>query len=62
MNRADPLALRAASIAARALVQAGVMFVCVPVVSQDDFLALTKMADARLEAMAQAIENEETKS
>lgn len=53
MNRAKPVDLRHAMESATALMRAGIMFVAVPVTSQEDMQKLRAESLTRLEQMAQ---------
>lgn len=57
MNKASPLDLRVALISAKALADAGILFVAVPVTG--DRPDLIRMAADKLEAIAERTEEEE---
>lgn len=52
MNRASPADLRKALQMARTLADAGIGFICIPVLSADDHNELVEMAAVRLETLA----------
>ncbi|MNG21834.1 hypothetical protein D3C85_1163850 [compost metagenome] len=60
VERAGPVALRQAMDSATALMKAGVMFVAIPVTSQDDMQQLRAESLRRLERMAQEAEEVES--
>lgn len=49
MNRASPVELRKAMAAATAYTKAGILFVAVPVLNEDDHIELIESVDARLD-------------
>jgi len=56
MNRANPAELRKAIEAAQAFVKAGILFVPMPVIDQDDLVALQVQLLARLDKIAEGAE------
>ena len=56
MNRASPAGLRKALEAANTMAKAGIMFICMPVLNEDDGLKLVAQAAQRFEDMIQQIE------
>ncbi|HED5782864.1 TPA: DUF1382 family protein [Enterobacter hormaechei] len=59
MQRASPVDLRKCLRAANMLAQAGVRFVPVPAVTDEEFAQLSALMDQRLDAIATAAEKEE---
>ncbi len=59
MNRAHPAQLRGAGEVAQTFIKAGILFVCVPVLSDDDHKDLVRQSEDRLERLAQIVEAEE---
>lgn len=57
MNRANPVDLRKALDVADTLVKAGLLFVCVPVLGEDDRQRLAELTRTRLELIAKAVED-----
>lgn len=58
MKRADPAGLRKALQAANMLAQAGVMFVCMPVLNEADGLQLVAQAAQRFEDIIEETEQQ----
>ena len=56
MNRASPVDLRKAMEAANTLTKAGILFVCVPVMSESDHSDLVHLARQRLGKLADTAE------
>lgn len=59
MKRATPVQLRQPLEAAHALAKAGITFVCVPVMSENDHSDLMHLAKQRLGQLAERAEAEE---
>lgn len=59
MNRANPASLRKALEAADKLAKAGVMFICMPVLSEADGLQLVAQAAQRFEQLIAEAESEQ---
>lgn len=59
MNRASPSELRKSLEAARAMVQAGILFVPMPVLSQQDHAELANQMQNRLDTMAVEAEKDD---
>jgi Protein of unknown function (DUF1382) len=62
MNRASPAELRKAMEVATTLLKAGIMFVCVPVMSETDYSDLVHLAKQRMGEMVAAAEAEEAQT
>lgn len=56
MNRATPVSLRSSLEAAHTFANAGIDFVCVPVLSESDRIDLVNQAAARFEQLIQNAE------
>lgn len=59
MKRAHPAQLRGAGEVAQAFIKAGILFVCMPVIDDQDHIDLTWQSEDRLERLAQIAEAEE---
>lgn len=62
MNRASPVSLRKAMEAATAMKDAGIMFVCMPVVDEADMQNLASQAQERFERLIVIAEAREGKA
>lgn len=58
MKRSDPASLRKALDAADTLAKAGIMFICMPVLSEADGIQLVAQAAQRFEEMIEQIERD----
>ena len=59
MNRAHPAQLRGAGEVAQTFIRHGILFVCMPVLSDEDQIDLVRQSEDRLERLAQIAEAEE---
>lgn len=59
MNRASPVEMRKAMETARTLANAGLLFVCVPVMSESDYHDLVHLSKQRLGELTEKAEAEE---
>lgn len=62
MNRASPADLRKTLEAANTLTKAGIMFICMPVLDEQDGLQLVAQAAQRLDQLASQIEAQDGKN
>lgn len=62
MNRASPVELRKAMAAATAYTKAGILFVAVPVLNEDDQIELIESVDVRLGRLISQDEEEGAQS
>lgn len=59
MKRAHPAQLRGAGEVAQTFIRHGILFVCMPVLSDEDQIDLVRQSEDRLERLAQIAEAEE---
>lgn len=59
MNRAHPAQLRGAGEIAQTFIKHGILFVCIPVLDDQDHIDLARQSEERLERLARIAEAEE---